>query len=86
MALGGEGGKQHDAGVVDQDVGAAELGLDPIGGRYEGVAVGDVGLDGDRAVAELVGQGLDAVRAAREQGQAIAAGGERAGGGLADAG
>ena len=46
----------------------AEFGLDPAGGRDEGVAVGDVGLDGDNAVAELVGQGLDAVRAAREQG------------------
>jgi hypothetical protein len=70
VALGGEGGEEHDAGVVDQDVGAPELGLDPVGGLDEGVAVGDVGLDGDGAVAELVGQGLDAVRAAGEQGQA----------------
>ena len=43
-------------------------------GRY-------VGLDGDRAVAELAGQGLDAVRPPREQGQAEAAGGQRPGGG-----
>ena len=27
-----EGGEQHDAGVVDQDIGTAELGLDPVGG------------------------------------------------------
>jgi hypothetical protein len=36
------------------------------------------------AVAELVGEGLDAVAAPREQGQPVAAGGERAGGGLPD--
>ena len=86
MPLVGEGREQHDAGVVDQDVGPAEFGLDPVGGLDDRVAVGDVGLDGDGAVAELAGQGLDAVGAAREQGQAVAAGGERAGGCLADAG
>jgi hypothetical protein len=41
--LGGERPEQHDAGVVDQDVGAAELGLDALGGGDERVAVGDVG-------------------------------------------
>ena len=39
---------------------------------------------GDRAVAELVGQLLDAVGAAGEQREAVAVGGERPGGGLAD--
>ena len=83
--LGGERGEQHHAGVVDQDVGAAELVLDALGGGDERVAVGDVGLDGDRAVAELVGQRLDAVGAARQQRDAVAVGGQRTGGGLADA-
>jgi len=81
-----ERGEQHDAGVVDQDVGPAEFGLDPVGGLDDGVAVGDVGLDGDGVVAELVGQGLDAVGTAGDQGQTVATGGECAGGGLADAG
>ena len=84
--VGGERREQHHAGVVDQDVGAAELVLDALRGGDERVAVGDVGLDGDRAVAELVGQRLDAVGAAGEQRDAVAVGGQRAGGGLADAG
>ena len=79
------GAEQHHAGVVDQDVGAAELVLDALGGGDERVAVGDVGLDGDRAVAELVGERLDAVGAAGQQRDAVAVGGQRAGGGLADA-
>jgi hypothetical protein len=53
--LGGERRQQHHAGVVDEFV------LDAPGGGQERVAVGDVGLDGDRGVAELVGQRLDAV-------------------------
>jgi hypothetical protein len=73
VSLGGEGGEQHDPGVVDQDVGSAELGLDPASRRGEGVPVGHVGLDGDGAVAELAGQGLDAVLPPREQSQAEAA-------------
>jgi len=77
-----ERAEQHEAGVVDEDVGAAELSLDSCGGLDDGAAVGDVGLDGDGAVAELVGQRLDAVAASREQGQPVAAGGERAGRGL----
>ena len=83
--VGGERREQHDAGVVDQDVCAAELVLDALGGGDDRVAVGDVGLDGDRAVAELVGQRLDALGAARQQRDAVAVGGQRAGGGLADA-
>ena len=62
--LGGERRQQHHAGVVDQDVGAAELVADALRGGDERGAVGDVGLDGDGAVAELVGQRLDAVGAA----------------------
>ena len=83
--VGGERREQHHAGVVDQDVGAAELVLDALGGGDDRVAVGDVGRDGDRAVAELVGQRLDAVGAAGEQRDAVAVGGQRAGGGFADA-
>ena len=59
--VGVERAEQHDAGVVDQDVGAAELVLDALGGGDEAVAVGDVGGDGDGAVAELVGERGDAV-------------------------
>lgn len=83
--VGGEGRRQHDAGVVDEDVRAAELLLDALGGGDDRVAVGDVGLDGDRAVAELVGKGLDALRAAGEQRDPVAGGGQGAGGRLADA-
>ena len=82
--IGAEGRGQHDAGVVDEDVRAAELVLDAVGGGEDRCAVGDVGLDGDRAVAELVRQGLDAVGAAREQRDAVAVSDQRAGGRLAD--
>jgi hypothetical protein len=60
--------------------------VDALRGGDERVAVGDVGRDGNRAGAELVGQRLDAVGAARQQGEAVAVGGQGAGGGLADAG
>jgi hypothetical protein len=80
-----KGAVSIDAGVVDEDVRVAELVLDAAGGGEDRCAVGDVGLDGDRAVAELVDQGLDAVGAAREQRDAVAVGGQCAGGRLADA-
>jgi hypothetical protein len=64
--------EQHDAGVVDQDVGAAELVFDALGGGDHRDAVGDVGRDGDRAVAEVMGQRLDAVGAAGQQRDAVA--------------
>jgi hypothetical protein len=41
----------------------------------ERVAVGHVRLDGDRAVAELVGQRLDAVAASGQQRDAVTVGG-----------
>ena len=41
--------------------------------------------DGDRAVTELVGQGLDAVGAASQQRDPMAVGGQGSGGCLADA-
>ena len=86
LALGGgEGRRQHDAGVVDEDVGTAEFLLHALGGGDDRVAVRDVGLDGDRAVAELVGKGVDAVGAAGEQRASVAVGGHRAGCRLADA-
>jgi hypothetical protein len=76
---------EHDTGVVDEDVRTAELVLHPVGCGDERVAVGDVGLDRDRVVAELVGQRLDAVGAAGEQCDAVAVGSQRASGRLADA-
>jgi hypothetical protein len=49
--IGAERCGEHDAGVVDVDVCAAELLLVAVGRGEERVAVGDVGLDRDRAVA-----------------------------------
>src|SRR5829696_4948716 len=83
--LGGERRQQHHAGVVDEDVDAAELVAHARGGREQRLAVGDVGRDGDRAVAELVGQRPRAIGATGQQRDAIAGGGQRAGGGFADA-
>jgi hypothetical protein len=83
--LGGERSEQHQAGVVDQDVGAAEVVLDALRGGDDRVAIGDVGLDRDGAVAEFVGQRLDAIQAPGQQRDAMAVGRQRAGGGLADA-
>jgi hypothetical protein len=85
LPVGGERCEQHDAGVVDEDVCAAQLVLHALGRGDDGVAVGDVGRDGDRAVAELVGERLDAVAAAGQQRERMAVGSQRAGGGLADA-
>lgn len=36
-------------GVIDQNVGAAQLGFDAVGRCGQGVGVGDVGLEGDGA-------------------------------------
>jgi len=44
-----EGAGLVPAGVVDQDVDAAELLHDPVGHRLDAVAVGDVGADRDGA-------------------------------------
>jgi hypothetical protein len=63
--------RQHDARVVDQDVSAVELLLHAFGCRDDRVAVGAVGLDRDGAVAELVGERLDALDAACEQRDAV---------------
>jgi hypothetical protein len=82
----GEGRRQHDASVVDEDIRATELPLHALSGGDDRVAVRDVGLDGDRAVPELVGKALDARGAAGEQRDPVAVGGERACGCLADAG
>jgi hypothetical protein len=59
--IGAERRGKHDAGVVDEDVRPAELLLDAVGRDDDRFAVGDVGLDGDRAASELFGQGLDPV-------------------------
>jgi ABC-type multidrug transport system ATPase subunit len=48
--------RQHDAGVVDEDVRAAEFLLHALGGGDDRVAVGDIGLDGDRAIAQFAGE------------------------------
>jgi len=81
-----EGTEQHDAGVIDQHVRAAEFLAHAFGGRDDAVAIGDVGLDGDGAVAEVVGKGSDAVKATREEGNAVAVRRECMGGCFADAG
>ena len=83
--LGTEGAEQHHAGVVDQHVGAAEFAVHALRGGHERVAVGDVGSDGDGAVAKLVSERLDAVDAPRQQRHAVAVGGQGTGGGGADA-
>ena len=87
VALSGlERAEEHDAGVVDEHVRAAELLLHALGGGEDAVAVGDVCLDGDGAVAELVGEGGDAVEAAGKDSDAVAGCCERAGSGFTDAG
>lgn len=80
----GEGTEEHDPGVVDQDVGPAELVLHALCGGEEGLAVGDVGLDGDGAVGQFLGEGFDAVHAAGQERDLVAVGGEGAGGGGSD--
>jgi hypothetical protein len=67
------------------DVDASELVPDALSAGDERVAVGDVGLDRDRAVPDRAGERLDALGAARQQGEAVAICGQRAGGGFADA-
>ena len=85
VALSGvERAEEHDAGVVDEHVRAAELLLHALGGGEDAVAVGDVCLDG--AVAELVGEGGDTVDAAGKDSDAVAGCCERAGSGFTDAG
>jgi hypothetical protein len=79
--VGGEGREQHHAGVVDQDV---QLALHALRRGDEGVAIGDVGLDGDGTFAEFLGQRLDAVDASRQQRESVAVGGQGAGRSLAD--
>jgi hypothetical protein len=66
--------------------GPAELVLHALSGGDERVAVGDVGLDRNRGVAEFVGERLDAISAPGQQGgDAVALGSQCPGGGLADA-
>jgi hypothetical protein len=83
--IGAEGGGPHDAGVVDEAVRTAELRLDTVGRGDHRVAVGDVGLDGDRAASKLVGEHLDTVGAAGQQRHPVAVGGQGASGRLPDA-
>jgi hypothetical protein len=65
--VGGERAEQHDAGVVDEHRRTAELGLHTVCRREQTVAVGDVGLDGDDSVAELVGESCDPVGASGQR-------------------
>ena len=85
VLVGSKGAEQHDAGVVDEYVGAARLGLLALRRRHKRIAVGYVRLDGDGSFTELVAQGLDAVGTARQQGDAESSGGEGPGGRFADA-
>ena len=82
----GDGAIAIEADVTDRDslVAAAERVDSELGRRDERVAVGHVGLDRDRAVAEVGGEGLDPIRTAREQREAVSVVGERSRRRLAD--
>jgi len=80
--------EQHHARVVDEDVEPAELVDGPLHGRLRLLALRDVGLDHERGaarVAQLRGQRVEALLAPRHERDGGAAGGELAGGGVADA-
>jgi len=84
------GGAEHaDAGVIDQHIDLAEVGLDRVGGAGEGGAVGDVELDEQRRLAAVVGEPLGGPRplilAAIGDGDAHAGVAERPGDAEADA-
>jgi hypothetical protein len=74
--------QQHHAGVVDDDVDAAELARGALDGRLRLLAVGDVGLD--RQPADVGGQRVEAVLAPRDPRHRRALRGERARRRLAD--
>jgi hypothetical protein len=76
--LRGERPEQHDAGVVDQDVDAAEFLPDAAGGRDQRVAVRHVSLDRQGTVPELLGKRRDPVYPPGEQRHAVAVGGQGA--------
>lgn len=83
-----QGGEGHDAGVVDEDVDAAEFFEGEVG---EGLGVFEVG-DVQRAVfdeaaggANFFGELFESVGATRSEKNLMALGGEMAGGGFADA-
>jgi hypothetical protein len=75
--FGGERGEQHDAGVDDEDVGAALARAHALGGGDQRVAVGDIGLDRDRAVAHPRAS-FSMRSAAGQQREPVTVGGERA--------
>lgn len=68
---GTNGSRSIAPALLSQDVAPAEIVLDALRGGEGGVAVGDIGLDGDRAAAELLGQRLVAVRRRAQQGDAM---------------
>src|SRR6185437_11914918 len=78
--------EQHDAGIVDQDTGCAQLLADAVGGGNDAVAIGDVRFDGDGPVAQFVRERGDAIEPAGQQGDAVAVCCQGAGGCRADAG
>jgi hypothetical protein len=65
--LGRKGAQKHDAGVVDEDVRASELVMDPLGRGNQRVAVGDIRLDGDSAIAQLLSERIDPIHPPRQQ-------------------
>jgi hypothetical protein len=68
------------------DVCRPEFLVDAFGRGDDRVAVGDVGLDRDCAVAEFVGEGVDPVAAPGQQRDSVAGGVQRPGCRFADAG
>ena len=73
VALGAaERAQQHHPGVVDQQISAAELLMDPVCGRDQGTTVGHVRSDGGRGWTQLGGQLLQAVHPPGQQRQTVA--------------
>jgi len=67
MLIGVERTGQHDAGVVDQGIGGAELLANAVGGGNDAVAISDVRFNGDGPVAQFVRESGDAIEPASQQ-------------------
>jgi len=71
--------QQHDAGIVDEDIGAAEFLVHTLSRRNKRVSVSHVRLNGNHFVAKLSCEGLDPVDPAGEQCEPVPACGQGAG-------
>jgi hypothetical protein len=59
--------------------------MDPFGRGNQRVAVGDIRLDGDSAIAQLLSEGIDPIHPPRQQRDPVAIGGQRSRGSRTDA-